>query len=60
MYFGVGNKLYFNYIILSLIKETETHVKFASAMETVQTKIFAGKLGDLTLRVGRYKENSHF
>ena len=37
------------------VAETETHVKFAPKLSTVETKIFAGKLGDLSLRLGRYK-----
>ena len=38
-----------------ITKETDTHAEFKSNMESVQTKIFAGKLGDLSLRLGRYK-----
>ena len=38
-----------------ITRETNTHVEFKSNMESVQTKIFAGKLGDLSLRLGRYK-----
>ena len=39
----------------SVVEETDTHEKFESNMKTVESKIFAGKLGDLTLRLGRYK-----
>ena len=38
-----------------VVEETATHQKFKSKLETVESKIFAGKLGDLTLRLGRYK-----
>ena len=36
-------------------KSTSTHDYFDSALERTESKFFAGKLGDLTLRVGRYK-----
>ena len=35
------------------VETTRTHEKFATNLNKVETKIFAGKLGDLSLRLGR-------
>ena len=36
------------------VKQNSTHQKFETELTSVETKIFAGKLGDLSLRLGRY------
>ena len=38
-----------------VVESTNTHDRYENVMQSVPTKIFAGKLGDLTLRLGWYK-----
>ena len=46
---------FFSAFSAKIVESTATHDRFETNMTTVPTKIFAGKLGDLSLRLGRYK-----